>query len=278
MKKCDNVDRGAAAPRGELRPGRGGVELSRVPVARSDLLRHVWFAHWDLDTPVVQPVLEHPGGNVVVEVDRAALYCVSQGTTERKLEATGWAAAVLLRPAAITIMTGRSMAGGSRSPALPIGEPLPVPLEEGLSANIRDVMTMTRIPAGERFDAVAALFERWARQWTVDEEGLLINQIVDVIEDERGPRRVADLAAVVNMSTRALQRLTLHRTGLSPKWLIQRRRLQDAALSLRTGGASVADVAAELGYADQAHLAREFKAVIGQTPTDYVAATGSTDG
>ncbi|MCZ4550871.1 AraC family transcriptional regulator [Williamsia sp. 1138] len=267
-----------AAPRGELRPDRGGVRLTRVPLPPGDLLRHVWFAQWDLDTPALQPVLEHPGGNVVVEPDRAALYCVSQGTTERKLEATGWAAGVLLRPAAITIMTGRSMTSGSRTgPALPIGEPLPIPCDGGLSTRIREVMTAEKTPSGESFDTVADLFDRWSRQWTVDDEGVLINQIVDAVENENGPRRVGDLAASVNMSTRALQRLTIHRTGLSPKWLIQRRRLQDAALALRRGDSSIADVAAQLGYADQAHLAREFKAVIGQTPSEYVGAVRSMD-
>ncbi|PYE20741.1 AraC family transcriptional regulator [Williamsia limnetica] len=277
MNNVDHFGPAPTAPRGELRPGRGGVRVTRVAVPPSDLLRHVWCAQWDLDTPALQPVLEHPGGNVVVEPDRAALYCVSQGTSERKLEATGWAAGVLLRPAAITIMTGRSMArGSSRGPALPIGEPLPIPGDDGMSRRIRAVMTAPEV-TGREFDIVANLYDQWAQQWSVDDEGLLINKIIDAVEDENGPRRVADLAAMVNMSTRALQRLTIHRTGLSPKWLIQRRRLQDAAMALRHGHTAIADVAAQLGYADQAHLAREFKAVIGQSPTDYVAAVRFVD-
>lgn len=274
LKKHDRIDGPAARPpRGELRPGQGGVELIRRPLPAGPLLRHVWFAIWDLDAPLLQPVLEHPGGNVVVEPGRAALYCVSQGTSERKLEGRSWAAGVLLHPAAITVMTGRSLAGDSRSgPALPIGEPVTIPGDLGLTARIRAAMTDVDQEPDARYEAVVELYRRWAQQWTVDAEGSLINEIVDLVEDDGGPRRVADLAARVNMSTRALQRLTLHRTGLSPKWLIQRRRLQDAALALRRGDTSIADVAADLGYADQAHLAREFKAVIGQTPSDYVRA------
>ena len=38
----------------------------------------------------------------------------------------------------------------------------------------------------------------------------------------------------------------LRRLGLTPKWLIQRRRLQEAAERLRTTGTSLADVAAAL--------------------------------
>lgn len=242
-----------------------------MPVPAGPLLRHVWFAIWELDTPVLQPVLEHPGGNVVVEPDRAALYCVSQGTSEQKLEGRSWAAGVLLRPAAIAIMTGRSLAGDSRSgPVLPIGEPVEIPGDAGLTGAIRAAMADADREPAARYETVVGLYQRWSEQWTADDEGLLINDIVDRVEDDTGPRRAADLAAQVNMSTRALQRLTLHRTGLSPKWLIQRRRLQDAALALRRGDTSIADVAADLGYADQAHLAREFKAVIGLTPSDYL--------
>jgi AraC-like DNA-binding protein len=59
--------------------------------------------------------------------------------------------------------------------------------------------------------------------------------------------------------------------------LIQRRRLQDAALSLREGRCSIADVAATLGYSDQAHLSSEFKVVIGQTPSDYLHSSARRD-
>lgn len=264
-------------PRGQLNPGRDGVRLHRMSLSPSDLLRHVWIAVWDLDLPVLQPVLEHPGGNVVIESDRAALYCVSQGTSEQKLQGHGWAAGVLLRAAAITVMTGRSMAPGLRlgSP-LPIGVPLPIPGDDDLTVSVRAAMTAEDRSPQDRYQQTAQLYERWSQRWSVDEEGILINRVIDLVEDDEGPRRVAELAAAVAMSTRALQRLTLHRTGLSPKWLIQRRRLQDAAMALRRGDTTIAEVAAELGYSDQAHLAREFKAVIGRTPSDYLR--GSSPG
>ena len=39
---------------------------------------------------------------------------------------------------------------------------------------------------------------------------------------------MADVADAFGMTERSLQRLVLDRVGLSPKWLIQRRRLHDA--------------------------------------------------
>ncbi len=54
--------------------------------------------------------------------------------------------------------------------------------------------------------------------------------------------------------------------------MIRRRRLQEAAERLRTNpDADLATVAAEFGYADQAHLSRDFRAVLGLTPSSYRA-------
>ena len=66
-----------------------------------------------------------------------------------------------------------------------------------------------------------------------------------------------------------MQRLTRRRVGLSPKWLIQRRRLQEASVRLRDKPASLADVAADLGYADQPHFTRDFRSVTGMTPGEF---------
>ena len=64
------------------------------------------------------------------------------------------------------------------------------------------------------------------------------------------------------------------RLGLTPKWLIQRRRLQEAAELLRTGEEGAAEVGAMLGYADQAHFIRDFSAVTGMTPGRFAAGHG----
>lgn len=72
------------------------------------------------------------------------------------------------------------------------------------------------------------------------------------------------------MSTRALQRLAKQYIGLSPLRIIRRYRLQEAALRLREDpGLTVARVAAELGYADQSHLAADFRSTLGLSARDY---------
>ena len=111
----------------------------------------------------------------------------------------------------------------------------------------------------------------------VDEEGLRINDIVAFIEHHPESTRVAEIAERFGLNERSLQRLVQRRIGLTPKWLIQRRRLHDAAARLRdhhaTGAAnaSLADVASDLGYADQAHFTRDFHRVTGITPGEFAA-------
>jgi AraC-like DNA-binding protein len=56
--------------------------------------------------------------------------------------------------------------------------------------------------------------------------------------------------------------------------MIRRRRLQEAAQQLRIDPrTSLAELAAQLGYADQAHLTADFRAVLGFTPSAYRSAT-----
>lgn len=73
------------------------------------------------------------------------------------------------------------------------------------------------------------------------------------------------------VTERSLQRMTARRLGLTPRWLVQRPRLHEAAARLRRGESDLAGLAAYLGYADQAHLSREFKTVTGSTPGSFRA-------
>ncbi len=86
------------------------------------------------------------------------------------------------------------------------------------------------------------------------------------VEDNPDVLRVEQVRTEFGLSERALQRLVHRRIGLTPKWLIQRRRLQEAAGRLREKSGSLSEVAAVLGYADQPHFVRDFKNAVGVTP------------
>ncbi len=69
---------------------------------------------------------------------------------------------------------------------------------------------------------------------------------------------------------RAVQRLARRSIGLPPLAVIRRYRLQEAAQRLREDPElPIARVAAELGYADQAHLSTDFRRTLGRAPREY---------
>jgi AraC-like DNA-binding protein len=89
--------------------------------------------------------------------------------------------------------------------------------------------------------------------------------------------RVDDLAADLGLGPRSLQRLFQEYVGIGPKWVIRRYRMLEAAERAASGtGVDWAELAAELGYADQAHFTRDFTAAVGTSPARY--ARRQTDG
>lgn len=103
-------------------------------------------------------------------------------------------------------------------------------------------------------------------------------RIGTLIETDRTIRSTEQLAAVVGVGIRTLQRRFREHAGVSPLWMIRRYRLIDAADAARAGRPpSWSEVAASLGYADQAHLSRDFKATVGMTPSQYAAAAARSN-
>jgi AraC-like DNA-binding protein len=82
------------------------------------------------------------------------------------------------------------------------------------------------------------------------------------------PPSLSELAQVTQMSPFALLRAFRAETGLPPHAYLNQQRVRTARLLL-DGGAPPADVAAQTGFADQAHLTRHFKRVVGVPPGAY---------
>lgn len=71
-------------------------------------------------------------------------------------------------------------------------------------------------------------------------------------------------------SLRSIQRQFLQTTGMTYKYFRQIQRARQAAALLQTGNSAI-DVAYETGYADQSHMSRSLKRILGQTPTVIAA-------
>jgi AraC-like DNA-binding protein len=82
--------------------------------------------------------------------------------------------------------------------------------------------------------------------------------------------RVAQLRADTGLTTRSLQRLFAEHVGCTPKWAIRIYRLNDAAQRIAAEREpDYAGLAVRLGYSDQSHFIRDFRAVTGQPPAEY---------
>lgn len=102
-------------------------------------------------------------------------------------------------------------------------------------------------------------------------EAALANRVVARVEEDPGIVSVASLKDAFGLNERALQRLCSRYLGVTPQWLIRQRRLQDAGQKLGSGNRSLSDVAASLGYSDQAHFSRDFRRATGWTPGQFAA-------
>ncbi len=80
---------------------------------------------------------------------------------------------------------------------------------------------------------------------------------------------VAQVCSLTTLSPKRLARLFAAEVGLSPKTYLRVRRLQAALRRLDTGAHRGADIAADLGYFDQAHFVRDFRSFTAITPSQY---------
>ena len=111
-----------------------------------------------------------------------------------------------------------------------------------------------------------------------------IRELIQASVADRGAGRMGgceltahDLAAAAGCSRYAAYRAFRQAYGLSPSDYQRQLRVQTARRLLSAGGAP-AQVAADAGFADQAHLTRWFRRYYGVTPGAYRAAAGGPGG
>lgn len=247
------------------------IDRYPVPDDLTDLARRFWIPVWDVPDGVGsrQQVLQYPVCLVVVTAEYARFSGVTSGLATTTLRGTGWAVGLMLQPAAGALLTGGPVDRWTDR----VDDLAAVLGDGGARVTERVRAAMSGDPQGPEAhaEAMAALVEVLRAHLPVDDEGLLVNRLVADVEGDPGLLRVEQLCERFGIGERALQRLVRRRTGLSPKWLIQRRRLQEAAERLRTHDEPLAQVAARLGYADQPHLTRDFRRVTGLTPGEFAA-------
>jgi len=77
---------------------------------------------------------------------------------------------------------------------------------------------------------------------------------------------IAALSRKLDLTDRTLSRRLERAAGLSARTCLGISRFQRARAAIKAGAVSLSEVAAECGYADQAHMTREFRRFSGETP------------
>jgi AraC-like DNA-binding protein len=254
--------------RGVLRPGPPGSPM-RFPPA-DDLSAFVdlyWIARWDLgpgETMVVE-TLPHPCVNVVVELGRSLVHGPVKGRFSRTLAGRGRVVAARLRPGAFRAFNER--------PAWQLMDAeLGFPEAFGVASG--PVESAVFGLTGEQADepAMVGALEQFLRerQPAPDPAVELIDRLVGRIATDRDVLRVEDLAHGMGLGRRTIERLFREYVGPSPKRVIRQYRLQAAAdEAAKAGCPNWSRLANDLGYADQAHFNRDFRAILGTTPSEF---------
>jgi AraC-like DNA-binding protein len=90
-----------------------------------------------------------------------------------------------------------------------------------------------------------------------------------LIRRGRGSTSVAAVASHVGWSTRHLEQRFRGEFGITPKSAVRLTRFERSVGAVRDARRRLADVAAECGYADQSHLAREWRDLAGLPPSRW---------
>ena len=244
------------------------IDVSRVPPSPrwAAGIEYHWIVRWDCPDPHDQQIIPQPCVHVTAEhldgVPRLLVNGVTREPWVRTLRGTGWAIGATFRPASFRSVLGADVSAVAGR-VVPLGD-LVGPDDRPAAAAI--------LQPGCSDRAMADALERHldACGTAVDPVSDELNALVRETEVDRTITRADQLADRAGVSLRTLQRQFTAHLGVGPKWVVQRFRLLDAAAAAHAGDRTDwTALAAELGFADQAHLIRAFTAAVGTPPATY---------
>jgi AraC-like DNA-binding protein len=261
--------RKADGPRGVLKTS--AAEPQRYLHARfhpspdlGSYVEHYWSVRWDLRglAPARAETLPHPSVHMTFEHDVGGrIIGVARGKFTRLLGGTGGVIAAKFKPGGFYPFAKVSVSAftGTTMHVTEVFGPEGNALERAVLAQSID---QSRIAIIEDF-----LRHRKPKP---DEHVVTVAEIVYTVSRDRDILRVEDLVGRYGLTKRTLQRLFAKYVGVNPKWVIQRYRLHEASERLAAAeSVTQSALAHDLGYSDQAHFVRDFKAVVGMSPAAY---------
>ncbi len=225
-------------------------------------VQHYWIVRWNLadTTPQLQETLPHPNCYLVFEPASASVSGVASGRWTRRLEGDSFAFGVKFRPGGLRPFLGRAVSTLTDRQVAPhevFGDDRDLHARVVASSDESAMIDCVRAFLLERLPPADAQVDRVAA-------------LVAEIDADRSLLRADTLATRHGIGLRTLQRLFDEYVGVGPKWVINRYRLHEAVDRLAAGDAiDWTRLALDLGYFDQAHFIRDFRALVGRTPGEF---------
>ncbi|WTW97647.1 helix-turn-helix domain-containing protein [Streptomycetaceae bacterium NBC_01309] len=255
--------------------GASGVDVTAESLRPSPQFAHVvdrfWVTRWAVrpgarEATVVS--LRFPEPNVVLHGNRLIFHGILRNRHTTPVAGSGAFYGAALRPGAAVELIGGGAADHTD------GVSLLAQTDWGLRAHRLD--TDLRAAVRDGLPAFRAAFERHLRGHQVCAESRdreRIGAMIDRIRSDGTINRVTDLTDEFHLSIRTVQRLFLGQLGVNPKWLLRRSRIHHAAARLeRNAPDKWSELAAEFGYFDDSHFARDFADTLGVTPYTFARA------
>lgn len=244
---------------------RFSLNFYQPPDGIEEIVSDIWHVQWNLPDGEVyqQSNLPHPVQHLVIDPQQeSGFFGCSTGRFDYALSGTGSVLGFKLHPGA-----GRSLYDTPMWKLTDKRVELSTVLGvkgDRLETGMRASPFLTPI-LNELLEIISASATR------VSPAAKDARHIVEWIESEKNVLRVADVAAQAGYGIRKLQRLFADYIGVSPKWVIDRYRIFEALDALNQEEAiDLADLAARLEYADQAHFGKRFKSLTGASPGQYI--------
>lgn len=260
---------GTARARGLVSSRVSGARVEAAfwapPAALVGVVERFWVGRWDLrgQRPHTTELLADPSVHLVFEKGRSRVVGVWTRLWRNTLADQGFVRAVKLAPGRLgALLDGPASRFTNRI--------VPLPTAVGAAAEALEAAVLE----GEDETALRTVLVPWLiGRLRPDPDGELARAIVERMRSSPDLVRVEDLARVSGLDVRSLQRLFRARVGAPPKGVLARFRLQEVTARIERGEApDLARLAREMGYADHAHLSRNFKAAVGLSPRAFAAA------
>jgi AraC-like DNA-binding protein len=252
---------GESGTRGILNPSMGLTQLTLERELPADdlapFVERFWRVSWNVEHGVFeQEILPYPCVNLSTALEGFEVHGPGTRRFVAQLAGRGHVFGVKFRPA--------GFAPFSR-----------IPMRKLVDAVLAAEAVMGMAPRGVQGDdlcSASRAAEAFLRGLSpkADDDASLTDSLVTAAQNDRSIRSADDLAARAGLSVRSLHRLFSRYVGVGPKWVVKRSRVQEAADRVaRDEHVDWARTALELGYHDQAHFIRDFRAQVGFTPAAY---------